>query len=690
MRQAGIDDQRVGAALGLREWRLIAADLARNRGVHQQHWPPDRAQRPDQPLDETVMRFMRRLAGLVLQHADAIDHDVGAALRDQFLQARLVEARDRRLQRAWFRTDRRCAAEKRRAAAVTRHSRAASGRLRRTARSGRRRRGRAACASAAFSQVKFRCRRYVAIAGVQGLPQHLPGTKRAGFNPSRKRTFESEASLRIGSKPWLTIPTRVAAYAATFERYEQAFPTLTPQEIERLRRFGEARRFADGELLFETGKPRGMHVILSGHVTASQRDGLGHVTLDPGFRTRPVSCRGRLAVGPASLVDGHAEGEVEALVIPPEDLRRLLIAEAELGERIMRALILRRVSLIDSGVGGVVLIGSPNCRAMWRGSRISSPATPFRIICSIPRPTAKRRKLIARYAPQPARPAAGGGAERHRAAQSGRARDSRMRSACSCRREPTSSTTSPWSAAAPAGLSTAVYAGSEGLSVIVLDQRALRRPGRRERADRELFRLPDRHFGHGARQPRVRAGAEIRQRDHDPGRRSSRSIARARTAPSCSNTDEGDAHPRALRGDRERRALSPACGRQLSAIRRPRRLVLGLADRGAAVRQRGRHPRRRRQFGRPGGGVPLRARLQGAHHGARRRTCRHHVALSDRPHRGSARISRCMPHTEVVALAGDGRPRASALAQPQDRRGSARPRSATCSCSSAPIPRPAG
>ena len=41
----------------------------------------------------------------------------------------------------------------------------------------------------------------------------------------------------------------------------------------------------------------------------------------------------------------------------PEDLRALLIAEAELGERIMRALILRRVGLIESGGGGPVIVG---------------------------------------------------------------------------------------------------------------------------------------------------------------------------------------------------------------------------------------------------------------------------------------------------------------------------------------------
>ena len=52
--------------------------------------------------------------------------------------------------------------------------------------------------------------------------------------------------------------------------------------------------------------------------------------------------------GRASLVDAHAEGEVETVVITPERLRDLLMAEAELGERIMRALILRRVALIQS------------------------------------------------------------------------------------------------------------------------------------------------------------------------------------------------------------------------------------------------------------------------------------------------------------------------------------------------------
>ena len=49
---------------------------------------------------------------------------------------------------------------------------------------------------------------------------------------------------------------------------------------------------------------------------------------------------------------------VETLVIPPRRMRDLLVEEAELGERIMRALILRRVGLLDTGAGGPVIVGS--------------------------------------------------------------------------------------------------------------------------------------------------------------------------------------------------------------------------------------------------------------------------------------------------------------------------------------------
>src|SRR6266480_5400049 len=192
-----------------------------------------------------------------------------------------------------------------------------------------------------------------------------------------------------------------APLAAAFPRQEQTFPALTPEEIVRMRRFGDIRTYRHGETLFETGKPGpGMFVILSGHVAISQRDGLGHVTpvIDqgPGQFLAEI---GQLS-GRAALVDGHAEGDVETLLIPPERLRALLVAEADLGERIMRALILRRVNLIQGGVGGPVLIGPSDSAGVIRlQGFLTRNGFPHHLLD--PERDHDAAELITRYSPSP-------------------------------------------------------------------------------------------------------------------------------------------------------------------------------------------------------------------------------------------------------------------------------------------------
>lgn len=142
-------------------------------------------------------------------------------------------------------------------------------------------------------------------------------------------------------------------------RQADTFPLLTDDEIRRIRPFGAERRFAPGEALFEAGRPGpGMFVILSGQVAVTLRDGLGRrhplVEQGPGhFLAKAGQLSGRLA-----LADARAETAVEAILVPPARLRALLVAEAMLGERITRALILRRVALIQSGHAGPLLIGA--------------------------------------------------------------------------------------------------------------------------------------------------------------------------------------------------------------------------------------------------------------------------------------------------------------------------------------------
>ena len=141
-------------------------------------------------------------------------------------------------------------------------------------------------------------------------------------------------------------------------RRYQMFPVLTDAEIARIRRFGTVRHYRRGERLFAVGQPGpGMFVVLKGVVAISQRDGLGHVVpivhQGPGHFLAEV---GTLSGRPA-LVDGHAEEDVETLLVLPGQLRALIIAEADMGERLVRALILRRVALIEAGHSGPVLIG---------------------------------------------------------------------------------------------------------------------------------------------------------------------------------------------------------------------------------------------------------------------------------------------------------------------------------------------
>ena len=254
-------------------------------------------------------------------------------------------------------------------------------------------------------------------------------------------------------------------------RDEHVFPKLTPQEIDRLRRFGDVRRYAPGEALFVTGDVApGMYVLIKGSVRVTRRDPLGHaapiVEQGPGEFVAEV---GQLSGQPA-FVDVHAIGDVEALLIPPQNLRALMIEEPELGERIMRALILRRVVLIEAGAGGPVLIGPESSPDVIRlQGFLARNAYPHQLLD--PEKDEDAARLVQQYAPNPSDlPLAvcpkGTILKNPSEAELARA----LGMVPIDERDQTYDVAVV--GAGPAGLSTAVYAASEGLSVIVLDARA--------------------------------------------------------------------------------------------------------------------------------------------------------------------------------------------------------------------------
>ncbi|WP_321931259.1 FAD-dependent oxidoreductase [Paraburkholderia guartelaensis] len=155
-----------------------------------------------------------------------------------------------------------------------------------------------------------------------------------------------------------------AAFSPLMSRTEQMFPLLLPREIERMRPLGEATRWNAGDMLFTMGRPSpGLVVILRGTVRVTRRDAVGKV--HSVVEQRAGNFLGEIAqlYGLPCLGDGFALEATEGLVILPAQIRKLLVMEAALGEKIMRALILRRAALIEKGCGPV-LVGDPQAPQM--------------------------------------------------------------------------------------------------------------------------------------------------------------------------------------------------------------------------------------------------------------------------------------------------------------------------------------
>jgi thioredoxin reductase (NADPH) len=254
-------------------------------------------------------------------------------------------------------------------------------------------------------------------------------------------------------------------------RHEQMFPTLDASEVERVRRFGKVRVFAAGEPLAKVGEASaGLSVILSGEVDVTRHDASRRRA--PIVTHGPGAFMGELAqlAGRPALVDAAARGPVEALIIPPDQLRALLIAEAELGERIMRALILRRVGLLETGAGGPVIVGrADNGDVLRLQDFLRRNGHPHHRLD--PETDVEAKALIERFHVDPGElpiVLCPGGQLLRNPGETELARCIGLVRPI----DPDRVYDVAIVGAGPAGLAAAVYAGSEGLRVLVLDCRA--------------------------------------------------------------------------------------------------------------------------------------------------------------------------------------------------------------------------
>ncbi|HEX3534032.1 MAG TPA: FAD-dependent oxidoreductase, partial [Gemmatimonadaceae bacterium] len=152
--------------------------------------------------------------------------------------------------------------------------------------------------------------------------------------------------------PTTTLPSRPAT------EVDQAFPKLTPEQIERVAAHGRIRRVERGEVLVTAGKPTPkFFVVNTGTIEALNLTSDGEatvVTVQPGQFTGEVT----MLSGRRALVTLRVGEPGEVIEVERDQLLSLIQLDAELSEIFVRAFLLRRAQLIAGGFGDVVLVGS--------------------------------------------------------------------------------------------------------------------------------------------------------------------------------------------------------------------------------------------------------------------------------------------------------------------------------------------
>ncbi len=251
-------------------------------------------------------------------------------------------------------------------------------------------------------------------------------------------------------------------------------PRLGEDEIAALEPLGERVRLHDGEPLFRTGVRRGgFFVVLSGAVEVLDGAGADGGD-DPGDAPRSVALHRAgqftgdidILARRAPMVTAVARGETEVLRIASSDIHHLIGARPTIGDTLLRAFIARRAQQLETGLGGIRVIGSQHSRDAFRiRELLTRNQVPFTWVDVDEDPGIA--ELVHSLGIEPADlPAVAIGAQpllRNPAPRE-------VADAVGLRRPPRAEVYDLVVAGAgPAGLAAAVYGASEGLRTLVLD-----------------------------------------------------------------------------------------------------------------------------------------------------------------------------------------------------------------------------
>jgi thioredoxin reductase (NADPH) len=259
----------------------------------------------------------------------------------------------------------------------------------------------------------------------------------------------------------------------TNNRSHQLFPVLDPNQIETAKRFasGPPQTFSPGETVFDIGQRRvPAWLVLEGSIEVMRRDGLDRESAITVHHAGQFSGEVSQLAGRETLALGRAGPEgCTAIPFDAAHVRALMIGSAEIGEIVMRAFILRRVGLLEEGGVGCVLVGRPGMPDISRLEvflrRNGYPYTVLDASHEDGRSMVERFGVRTEDLPLMLCPN-GSLLKRPTDAEAG------VCLGITPELDPETVYDVAVVGAGPAGLATAVYAASEGLSVLVLDQRA--------------------------------------------------------------------------------------------------------------------------------------------------------------------------------------------------------------------------
>src|SRR5579859_502457 len=249
-----------------------------------------------------------------------------------------------------------------------------------------------------------------------------------------------------------------------------AYSKLSPDQLASAARYGIQRSYPSVTRLYRHGeRAADFYIVLEGKVETFWSDAISgeehFITLEPGEFSGELNLLNQRE----TLIAARAMEKSSVLRIPRERLREFLIAEPDIGEVVVRTIVHRRQWFVQLGVGGLALIADGDGNGSDKLARfLAANSYPFRMIdrqrSSEAQATVQERGL--EDADLPAvisgkwmlkRPEL-----RTLADKLGLSEDVRE------------GTT--WDVlivgAGPAGLATAVYAASEGLRTLVLDNYA--------------------------------------------------------------------------------------------------------------------------------------------------------------------------------------------------------------------------